>query len=131
MAYGFDPWSPAFVAYPYDVYAALREHAPVVRFEPTGQWLVSRHDDVKALLHDRRLGRTYLHVATHEELGRPAEAAHLAPVGHLLHNGMLDRAPPDHSRLRRLVLKAFTPRRVEALRPTVERIADDLARDFV
>jgi cytochrome P450 len=131
MAYGFDPWSPAFVAYPYDVYAALREHAPVAWFEPTGQWLVSRHDDVNALLRDRRLGRTYLHVATHEEMGRPPDPDHLAPFWRVIRDGMLDREPPDHTRLRRLVSQAFTPRRVEALRPTVQRLADGLADHFV
>jgi len=128
---GFDPWSPWFVAHPYDAYANLREREPVSWFEPTGQWLISRYDDVNALLRDRRLGRTYLHVATHEEFGRPADPDHLAPFWHLIRNGMLDREPPDHTRLRRLVSQAFTPRRVEALRPTVERIADDLARDLV
>jgi cytochrome P450 len=131
MAYGFDPWSPAFVAYPYDAYAGLREHAPVTRFEPTGQWLVARYDDVNALLRDRRLGRTYLHVATHEEMGRPPDPDHLAPFWRVIRDGMLDREPPDHTRLRRLVSQAFTPRRVEALRPTVQRIADGLADAFV
>jgi cytochrome P450 len=113
------------------VYAHLREQEPVSWFEPTGQWLVSRHEDVNALLRDRRLGRTYLHVATHEEMGRPPDPDHLAPFWHLIRNGMLDREPPDHTRLRRLVSQAFTPRRVEALRPTVTRIADELVGDFV
>ncbi len=131
MSAGFDPWSPAFVAYPYDAYARLREQEPVSWFAPTGQWLVSRYDDVNALLRDRRLGRTYLHVATHEEMGRPADPDHLAPFWHLIRNGMLDREPPDHTRLRRLVSQAFTLRRVEALRPTVARIADELVADFV
>src|ERR671926_466553 len=127
----FDPWSEEFVAWPYDVYAELRDHAPVWLFEGTGQYLISRYADVNALLRDRRLGRTYLHVATHEEMGRPPDPDHLGPFWHLIRNGMLDREPPDHTRLRRLVSQAFTPRRVEALRPTVQRIADDLARDFV
>jgi cytochrome P450 len=131
VTHGFDPWSPAFVANPYDVYAALREHAPVTWFAPTGQWLVSRHDDVNALLRDRRLGRTYLHVATHEEMGRPPDPDHLAPFWRVIRDGMLDREPPDHTRLRRLVSQAFTPRRVEALRPTVQRLADGLADAFV
>ena len=131
MTYGFDPWSSTFVAYPYDVYAALREHAPVTWFAPTGQWLVSRHDDVNALLRDRRLGRTYLHVATHEEMGRPPDPDHLTPFWRVIRDGMLDREPPDHTRLRRLVSQAFTPRRVEALRPTVQRLADGLADAFV
>jgi cytochrome P450 len=131
MTFGFDPWSPEFVAHPYDAYARLRAEAPVTWFEPTGQWLVSRHADVDALLRDRRLGRTYLHVATHAEMGRPDDPEHLAPFWHVIRNGMLDREPPDHTRLRRLVSQAFTPRRVEALRPTVERLAGGLVDAFV
>ena len=127
----FDPWSPEFVAYPYDAYAELRAGPPIVWFEPTNQWLVSRFDDVNALLRDRRLGRTYLHVATHEEMGRPPDPEHLAPFWHVVRNGMLDREPPDHTRLRRLVSAAFTPRRVAALEPTVERLAGELAAAFV
>jgi cytochrome P450 len=119
------------VAHPYDVYASLRENEPVSWFEPTGQWLISRHDDVNALLRDRRLGRSYLHVASHEEMGRPDDPEHLAPFWHVIRNGMLDLEPPDHTRLRRLVSQAFTPRRVEALRSTVQRIADELVDDFV
>jgi cytochrome P450 len=131
MAYGFDPWSPAFVAHPYDVYAELRDKAPVVRFEPTKQWLISRYSDVNALLRDRRLGRTYLHAGTHEEFGHPPDPDHLAPFWYLIRNGMLDREPPDHTRLRRLVSKAFTSRRVAELRPTVQRIADGLVDDLL
>jgi cytochrome P450 len=127
----FDPWSPLFVAHPYDVYASLRENEPVSWFEPTGQWLISRHSDVGALLRDRRLGRTYLHVAGHEEMGRAADPDHLAPFWHVVRNGMLDMEPPDHTRLRRLISQAFTPRRVEALRPTVQRLADELVDAFV
>ena len=119
----FDPWSPDFVASPYEAYAQLRAHAPVAWFEPTQQWLVSRYADVNALLRDRRLGRTYLHLATHAEMGHPDDPPHLAPFWHLIRNGMLDREPPDHTRLRRLVSKAFTPRMVEGMRPRVEQMA--------
>jgi cytochrome P450 len=129
--YGFDPWSPAFVAYPYDVYAALREHEPVAWYEPTGQYLISNYADVNALLRDRRLGRTYLHVGSHEEFGHPPDPEHLAPFWRLVRAGMLDREPPDHTRLRRLVSKAFTPKRVEELRPTVERLADELVTELL
>jgi cytochrome P450 len=127
----FDPWSPEFVAYPYEAYAALRAGPPITYFEPTNQWLVARYEDVNALLRDRRLGRTYLHVAAHEEMGRPPDPEHLAPFWHVVRNGMLDREPPDHTRLRRLVSAAFTPRRVAALQPTVERLAGELASAFV
>jgi cytochrome P450 len=127
----FDPWSPAFVADPYPAYEELRAGAPVSWFEPTGQYLVARYEDVNALLRDRRLGRTYLHLATHAEMGRPEDPDYLAPFWHLIRNGMLDREPPDHTRLRRLVSSVFTARRVEGLRPTVQRLADELVDAFV
>ncbi|MFC8452945.1 cytochrome P450 [Kitasatospora sp. NPDC057223] len=126
MTAQFDPWSAEFVAHPYDAYAELREHAPVSRYEPTGQWLVSRHQDVGALLRDRRLGRTYTHRFTHEEFGRPAPDPAYEPFHTLNDHGLLDLEAPDHTRIRRLVSKAFTPRMVEELRPTVARLAGEL-----
>ncbi|MEU4225135.1 cytochrome P450 [Nonomuraea sp. NPDC026600] len=127
----FDPWNPDFVAYPYGAYAALRRDAPVSYFEPTGQWLISRHADVNALLRDRRLGRSYLHVATHEEFGRPAEPEFQEPFWRVTRAGMLDVEPPVHTRLRRLVSKAFTPRMVESLRPRVRSIAEGLVGAYI
>ncbi|WP_371481018.1 cytochrome P450 [Kitasatospora sp. NBC_00315] len=126
MAAKFDPWSAEFVAHPYDAYAELREHAPVSFHEPTGQWLVARHQDVAALLRDRRLGRTYTHRYSHEEFGRPAPDPAHEPFHTLNDHGLLDLEAPDHTRIRRLVSKAFTPRRVEELRPAVARLAGDL-----
>ncbi|MEU3494089.1 cytochrome P450 [Kitasatospora cineracea] len=122
----FDPWSAAFVARPYPAYAALREQAPVHHYAPTGQWLVSRYADVNALLRDRRLGRTYTHRFTHEEFGQPAPNPAHEPFHTLNDHGLLDLEGPDHTRIRRLVAKAFTPRMVESLRPTVRRLAGEL-----
>ncbi|MFI6483914.1 cytochrome P450 [Nonomuraea sp. NPDC050663] len=127
----FDPWDPDFVAHPYGVYADLREHRPVSFFEPTGQWLVARHADVNALLRDRRLGRSYLHLATHEEFGRPPEPDFQEPFWRVIRAGMLDVEPPVHTRLRRLVSRAFTPRMVESLRPRVRKTAESLVDSFV
>ncbi|NRQ36101.1 cytochrome P450 [Nonomuraea sp. NN258] len=127
----FDPWNPDFVAYPYPVYDELRRESPVSYFEPTGQWLISRHADVNALLRDRRLGRAYLHVATHEEFGREQEPDFQEPFWRVIRAGMLDVEPPVHTRLRRLVSKAFTPRMVESLRPRVRAIAGGLVDAFV
>jgi cytochrome P450 len=127
----FDPWSAEFVAWPYDVYAQLRTESPLWFFEGTGQYLISRHADVSALLRDRRLGRTYLHLASHEEMGHEPDPDHLASFWRLIRAGMLDREPPDHSRLRRLVSKAFTPRMVEQLRPRIEEMAGTLVDELL
>jgi len=118
---GYDPWDAGFIADPYPALARLRDEAPVAWDERTKQWLVSRHADVNALLRDRRLGRSYLHVASHEQWGRTPPPTEQAPFWDLLAAQMIDMEPPDHTRLRRLVTKAFTPRTVEMLRP---RIAD-------
>ncbi|MFG2694970.1 cytochrome P450 [Kitasatospora sp. NPDC048407] len=122
----FDPWSAEFVAHPYPAYAVLREQSPVVHYEPSDQWLVSRYADVNALLRDRRLGRTYTHRFSHEEFGQSAPNPAHEPFHTLNDFGLLDLEGPDHTRIRRLVAKAFTPRMVESLRPTVRRLAGEL-----
>ncbi|HEX6472764.1 MAG TPA: cytochrome P450 [Streptosporangiaceae bacterium] len=123
----YDPWAPEFVADPYPALEVLRRERPVFHHGPTGQWVITRHADVDALLRDRRLGRSYLHVATHEEFGRPAEPEFLRPFWDLIRAGMLDVEPPVHTRLRRLVSKAFTARMAEGLRPMIRRLAEELA----
>ncbi|MFC7840547.1 cytochrome P450 [Streptomyces sp. NPDC057382] len=123
---GFDPWDPAFLADPYPALAELRAAGRVHWFEPTNQWLVPHHADVSVLLRDRRLGRTYQHRFTHEEFGRSAPPAEHEPFHTLNDHGMLDLEPPDHTRIRRLVSKAFTPRTVERLKPYVRALAGEL-----
>ncbi|WP_225097377.1 cytochrome P450 [Streptomyces sp. CoH27] len=128
---GFDPWDPAFVADPYPAYAELRARGRAIRYEPTDQWLIPHHADVSALLRDRRLGRTYQHRFSHEEFGRTAPPPEHEPFHTLNDHGMLDLEPPDHTRIRRLVSKAFTPRTVERLKPYVETLANDLVAALV
>ena len=122
----FDPSDPGFVRNANAVYADLRDRAPVLYHEPTDHWLISRYADVQAVLKDRRFGRTYLHVATHREMGRPVPPDWHDPFWWLINNGILDMEPPQHTRVRRLVSKAFTPRMVEALRPKVQAITKGL-----
>ena len=122
----FAPADVEFIADPYADYAELRESEPVRYDEATDHWLVSRYTDVDALLRDRRFGRTYLHVATHEAMGRPPPPDWHDPFWDLINAGILDMEPPDHTRVRKLVSKAFTPRFVENLRPRVQAIVDDL-----
>lgn len=127
----FDPWDQAFVSDPYPAYAELRERGRAVYYEPTDQWLVPHHADVSALLRDRRLGRTYQHRFSHEDFGRTPPPPEHEPFRVLNDHGMLDLEPPDHTRIRRLVSKAFTPRTVESLKPYVQNLADDLVSALV
>jgi cytochrome P450 len=127
----FDPWDPDFLADPYPAYAELRDRGRVHYYEPTDQWLVPHHADVSALLRDRRLGRTYVHRYTHEDFGRTPPPPEHEPFHTLNDHGMLDLEPPDHTRIRRLVSKAFTPRTVERLKPYVRSLADDLVGRLV
>ncbi|MFF5423778.1 MULTISPECIES: cytochrome P450 [unclassified Streptomyces] len=131
MDAAFDPWSPEFVADPYPAYAELRATGRAHWFAPTGQWLIPHHADVSALLRDRRLGRTYTHRFTHEEFGRAAPDPAYEPFHTLNDHGLLDLEGADHSRVRRLVSKAFTPARVERLAPAVRRLAAGLVGELV
>ena len=123
---GYTPADPAFIADPYPAFARLRADHPVVYDPATNQWLVARFSDVNALLRDRRLGRSYVHVATHQEFGRTPPPAWEAPFEASQRLQLIDMEPPDHTRLRRLVSTAFTPRTVEGLRPRVTELVDGL-----
>jgi cytochrome P450 len=125
-ALGFDPWDIGFIADPYPVYSELRARAPIMYEEATDHWLVPRYADVNSLLRDRRFGRTYHHLAADHEMGRPETPDWHAPFWHLIRSGILDMEPPDHTRVRRLVSKAFTPKMVEGLRPRIQRLMDGL-----
>jgi cytochrome P450 len=119
---GFLPHDIGFVANPYPVYERLRADHPVLYDGETDHWLISRYADVNGMLRDRRFGRTYLHLATHEEMSHAPDPALLDPFWNLVRSGLLDMEPPDHTRVRKLVSKAFTPKMVEGLKPTVEAI---------
>ena len=124
--FGFAPEDPAFVADPYPAYERLRDEAPLIHDGATDLWLVSRYDDVNALLRDRRLGRTYRHVATDADMGRSSPPDGQAQFWHLVEHGILDMEPPDHTRVRWLVSKAFTPRIVDAMRDPIDRLMNSL-----
>jgi cytochrome P450 len=127
---GFAPDDLGFIASPYPVYAALRAEAPIVHDEATDLWLVSRYEDVSSMLRDRRFGRTYRHVQSHEAMGREAPPVSHEPFWHLIDHGILDMEPPDHTRVRRLIAKAFTLRTVENLRAPIQALTDGLVRDL-
>jgi cytochrome P450 len=121
---GFDPHDAAFQADPYPTYAQLRQEAPVARFAPRGLpfYSVSRHEDVASVLRDPRFSAEKVP----EELFAPGVPQGFRRLGELLARMMLVRDPPDHTRLRALVSKAFTPRVVAGLRPRIESVVAHL-----
>ena len=122
----FAPADVAFIADPYADYAELRESEPVHYDEATDHWLVSRYADVDALLRDRRFGRTYLHVATHEEMDRPVPPDWHDPFWDLINAGILDMEPPDHTRVRKLIMGALTRRAIAEMEPGLIALVEGL-----
>ncbi|HTM54455.1 MAG TPA: cytochrome P450 [Pirellulales bacterium] len=122
--------SPEFKADPFPFYRRLRETAPVYRvMMPDRQtaWLVSRYDDVISVLTDERFAKDAFRVLSKERLADvPWLTKLMIPLLIPLSNHMLNRDPPDHTRLRGLVQQAFSPRRVEAMRGRIESLADEL-----
>jgi pimeloyl-[acyl-carrier protein] synthase len=112
----FDPMDPEFIEDPYPTYHRLRREDPVFQ-SPLGFWVLTRYEDVVAALRDPRLAKQAIASVVAARFGTPVPAVGLS---------MLDRDPPDHTRLRGLVSKAFTPRVVEGLRPHIQSIVDDL-----
>src|SRR5215218_1555882 len=106
---------------PYPRYARLREISPVVRAED-GALVVTGYGDCATVVRDPRL--QHLPADMLAFIGFPDWREHPALLQ--LFTSMLTLNPPEHTRLRRLVSSAFTPRRVEALRPAIERMVEDL-----
>ena len=122
----FDPSDPAFLEDPYPVLNRLREGARVFYDEGRRRWFVTRHEDVRACLRDRRLGRNFRHVITAEEIGVPPLDARWQAFWATERWSLLWLEPPDHTRIRKLVAAAFTPRSVEALREPARELAAEL-----
>lgn len=118
--------APAFVYDPYPVLADLRERLPVFYDPVWSKVFFARYDDIAALLRERRLGRAILHVLSRDELGWPPPNPLTREFDMFQTDHMLDNEPPKHTRLKGLMLKAFTSSRVEGLRPTIRRIVDGL-----
>ena len=113
----FNPMDPEFLADPYPTYHRLRDEDPV-HHSPMDFWVLTRYEDVAAVLRDPRF------------IKEPIVSMVAARFGVSVPPGvglsMLDRDPPDHTRLRSLVSKAFTPRVVDGLRPRIQKMVDEL-----
>src|SRR5262245_3154576 len=105
----FNPLLPEFRQNPYPTYDRLRTEDPVHQSMLPGTWVLSRYADVAMVLRDSRFGRANAETFWRERVGD-------GPAHSILTKWMLFRDPPDHTRLRTLVNKAFTPRAIENLR---------------
>jgi len=110
----FNPYDPAFNADPYPTYHRLRAEDPVHR-TPMGFWILTRYDDVATVLRDARFGRKGFDELIRDRFGENS-----------FDQAMLFRDPPDHTRLRALVNKAFTPRVIEEMRAKIQKTVDRL-----
>jgi cytochrome P450 len=122
----FNPFDPQYIADPHAYFARTRNSGPVQRATlPDGRvvWLLTGYAEVEAAFADPRLVKDPRHAYSPDELARmPA----LPEETRYMRSNLLYRDPPEHTRLRRLVSKAFTPRMIEQLRPRIQAIADAL-----
>lgn len=108
-------------ANPYPLYHRLRQAEPVHRSR-LGMWVLSRFDDCWAAMRDPRLGKNY--AAQIEQRFGSDWRRHPSLTGG--EHSMLNTTGAEHSRLRKLVSKSFTPRMIDGLRPTIERVVNEL-----
>ncbi|MEM1434228.1 MAG: cytochrome P450 [Pseudomonadota bacterium] len=120
-------FTPEVIADPYPLYRQLRESQPVMVLPDAKMMVLTRYADVQAVLRDKRLG--------HDNFAGLSEAEKQEQLSNAsirnLANTMLLMNPPDHTRLRSLVVKAFDARRVEAMRERIRHIANGLIDDFI
>jgi cytochrome P450 len=122
----FDPSDPGFLKDPYPVLNRVREESRVFYEPKRERWFVTRHEDVRGCLRDKRLGRNFRHVLEPEEIGVPPLDPRWQAFWDSERWSLLWLEPPDHTRLRKLVAAAFTPRSVEALREPAHELAREL-----
>jgi cytochrome P450 len=117
----FNPWTPEFIADPYPFYHRLRAADPM-HLTPLGFHVASRHADVTSILRDKRFGKDFA-----GRMSRRFGPQILdEPVYGSMSYWMLQLDPPDHGRLRGLVVRAFTARRIEDMRPRIQEIVDGI-----
>src|SRR5436305_4505611 len=116
----FNPLSPDYIRDPYPSYERLRSTDPM-HLTPFGAYVASRHAEVTLVLRDKRFGKDFVD-RTSRRYGPEIMAE---PVFRTMRHWHLQQDPPDHTRLRGLVVKAFTARRVEDMRPRIQQIVDE------
>ena len=123
----FNPFLPEFRVNPYPIYHRLRSENPICRWSISGQWVLTRYEDVKTILRDRRVysaDRSKLISEKSKYLQKQGKNLHA--LADATNNFLFYMNPPDHTRLRRLVSQAFSPVVIEGMRPQIQTIVDQL-----
>jgi cytochrome P450 len=120
----YNPFAPGMLANPYEMYRALRENDPIHRSEMMESWVLTRYDDIDKVLMDNRFSSDRAKANTRFSQMMREQQEQYGPMSTA--QTMLTSDPPDHTRLRKLVSKAFTPRAVLDLRPRIQEIVDYL-----
>jgi len=115
----FNPLSPDFIKNPYPHYERLRNTDPM-HVNAHGAFVASRHAEVSLVLRDKRFGKDYVE----RTIRRYGPKIMDEPIFRSMGHWMLQQDPPDHTHLRGLVVKAFTARRVEDMRPRIQEVVD-------
>jgi cytochrome P450 len=115
----FNPLSPDFIRDPYPHYERLRLTDPM-HVTPFGAIVASRHAEASLVLRDKRFGKAFID----RSIRRYGPDIMAEPIFRSMSRWMLQQDPPDHTRLRGLVVKAFTARRVEDMRPRIREVVD-------
>ena len=116
----FNPLAPEFIRNPYPHYERMRTNDPV-HLTPLGMYVASRHAEVSLVMRDKRFGKDFVD----RTIRRYGPDIMEEPVFRSMSHWMLQQDPPDHTRLRGLVVKAFTARRVEDMRPRIQQVVDE------
>src|SRR3954454_10480876 len=116
----FNPLDPEFIRNPYPHYERMRTTDPV-HLTPLGVFVASRHAEASLVMRDKRFGKDYVE----RTIRRYGPKIMEEPVCRSMGHWMLHQYPPDHTRLRGLVVKACSVRRVEDMRPRIQLLVDD------
>ncbi|MBB4007579.1 cytochrome P450 [Allorhizobium taibaishanense] len=125
-----DAGHPGFYQAPNPVYAALHAQTPTFYWREQRQWFFTGYDLVNSLLRDKRFGRQILHIASREDLGVPEPLAHTRHFDKAEEWSLLELEPPEHTRLRTLVNRAFVSRHVEKMSGEITDLANRLIDEF-
>lgn len=125
-----NPKNPDFYNNPYPVYTKMRALGPCFLWQEYDMVCFSHHNEVNALLRDRRCGRDFSGVMSRSDVGLPEIPAHLKSFYEFESNSMLELEPPTHTRLRKLVNRAFVSRHIEGMRDSMATLANNLIDKF-